>query len=198
MPKISNEEFVSDFEDFVDLATTNKAELNYSADDVVQGETLKTSLAAQLSAMQAARTALDAAEATFNGTRKTANEFQSSRKKYFASNPAVSEATKAKLNIVKPATGGAGAVAQPLDLSVEGFASGINVCKWKRNGNPQHRNFTVEYRIGETGAWLIAGTTRKTVFNHKNQSPGTKIYYRVYAHTDEEQSPHSNTAVVYA
>lgn len=190
MAKISNEQFVSDFEEFVDLATDNKAELNYSTDDLAQGETLKTTLATQLNTMQTARAALDAAEANFNETRKTANEFQSSRKKYFASNPAVSAATKAKLNIVKAATGGAGIVAQPIDLSVEGFASGINVCKWKRSGNPQHRNFTVEYRVGETGAWLIAGTTRKTVFNHKNQTPGVKIYYRVYAHTDDEQSPH--------
>jgi hypothetical protein len=198
MAKVSNEQFVMEFEDFIDMAQSNKDELNFSSADQTEGTALKTGLAAKLNTMQAARAAFDAAEADFNGTRRTASAFQSSRKKFFGSNPAVSDATKASLNIVKSTSGSAGAVNQPLNLSAEGFSSGVNTLKWERNGNPSYRNFTVEYRVGENGQWLIAGTTRKTVFNHKNQTPGTKIYYRVYAHTDDEQSPHSNTAVVYA
>lgn len=198
MAKISDEEFVSDFEDFVDTAKAKKTELNLSPEDQAQGDALTAALISELNAMQATRAAADAAEAAFNGTRKAATVFQGSRKKFFGANPNVSDATKAILKIAKPTTGGTNVVAQPLDLSVEGFANGINTSKWKRNGNPSYRKFTIEYRVGETGAWLIAGTTSKTVFNHKNQTPGVKIYYRVYAHTDDEQSPHSNTAVVYA
>lgn len=197
MAKINNEQFVSDFGEFVDTATDNKDELNYSLEDEAQGTEFKASLAAKLKTLQIVQAAFDAAEADFNEERKLATEFKKTRKKYFANNPNVSTATKSKFNISKQIYGSSGVVAQPLDLTVEGFANGINTCKWKRNHNPPLRNFTVEYRIGETGAWLIAGTTRKTVFYHKNQTPGVKIYYRVYAHTDKSQSPYSNTAVVY-
>lgn len=197
MPKISDEEFVMSFEDFVDTATANKTELNFSAEDQAEGLALKTALITELNEIQTMRATLDGKETSFSNRRKTASEFQASRKKFFGANPNVSDGLKAELKITRASAGGT-AVAQPLNLSAEGQASGINALKWERNGNPGHRNFTIEYRVGETGQWLIAGTTRKTTFNHKNQTPGVKIYYRVYAHTDEEQSPHSNTAVVYA
>jgi len=197
MARISDEEFVMNFEDFVDTAMANKTVLNYSAEDQAEGNALKADLLSDLNAIQAAQATLDGLKATFSNRRKTASEFQNSRKKYFDSNPNTTDALRAELKINKPASG-ASIVAQPLNLSAEGFESGINKLKWERNGNPQHRNFTVEYRVGETGQWLIAGTTRKTTYNHKNQTPGVKIYYRVFANTDEEQSPHSNTAVVYA
>ncbi len=198
MAKISDEQFVMEFEDFVDTALANKDELNFSPEDQALGTALKAFLSNELNDKQSTRATADAAETTFDNRRKEATEFQNSRKKFFASNPNVSASLKTQMKLIKPASSGSSIVAQPLNLSAEGFSSGNNEMKWDRNGNPPHRNFTVEYRIGEDGAWLIAGTTRKTTFIHKNQTPGVKIYYRVYAHTDDEQSPRSNTAVVYA
>jgi hypothetical protein len=193
-----DEEFVSNFEDFADNAVKSKAELNYSDDDAAQANALKTALDAELNAMQAARTIYDAAAAAFKATRKTAHEFQLSRKKYFNANPNVSPAIKAMFSPQKNAMPNANTVNPPTNLIVNGFENGENLLKWERNGNPQYRIFIVESRLGEDGPWLFAGTTRRLLFVHKNQTPGVKMYYRVYAHTDDEQSSHSNTAVVYA
>jgi hypothetical protein len=198
MPKVSDEEFVAEFKEFAEYAIEKKDEINLSPEDKVQAEAFEDSLTTQLADMAAKRLAAEESEATFAQTRAAAQNFKVSRKKFVYSNPNVSDATKAGFGPLKAAATSSSGVYQPFDLSARGFENGENHTKWKRNGNPSYRNFTVEYRIGDTGAWLIAGTTRKTSFIHKNQTAGVKIYYRVYAHSDDAQSAHSNTAVVYA
>lgn len=86
----------------------------------------------------------------------------------------------------------------PTELSVEGFSNGSNKMKFKRSGNKVNTIFDVEAKIGDTADFVIVGTTTTTTFNHKNQTPGVKVVYRVRAHRgNSEFSEYSNEAIVY-
>lgn len=198
MSKLSDEQFVADFEDFATTANNNKSELNISSEDSAEMADLAAKLTNQLNEMQSTRAAADAAEAAFSQTRKAASSFKTSRKRYFSANPNASVGLKASLGITQAnASSYAATPIQPIDLSAQGFESGVNLLKWERNGNSFNTNFIIEYRY-ESGSWLIAGSTRKTKYEHKNQTPGVKVYYRVYAERNDFQSSHSNTGIVYA
>lgn len=85
----------------------------------------------------------------------------------------------------------------PLDLLAEGFSGGNNRLKFRRNGNRPQTIFIVEAKIGAAETFSIVGTTTKTTFLHKNQTPGVKIVYRVRAQRNDEFSDYSNSAIVY-
>ena len=85
----------------------------------------------------------------------------------------------------------------PLELLVEGFSNGNNNLKFKRSGNKPSTIFNIEAKIGSAADFVIIGSTTKTTWVHKNQTPGVKIVYRVRAQRGDDYSDYSNTATVY-
>lgn len=85
----------------------------------------------------------------------------------------------------------------PLELTVTGSSNGTNALKWKGNGNKPRTIYLIEAKIGDAAKYSIIGTSTKKSFNHKDQTPGVKVIYRVRAQRGEDFSDYSNEAVVY-
>ena len=86
---------------------------------------------------------------------------------------------------------------QPADLVVEGRSNGINYLKWASGGNKPRTIYIVEAKIGDATSYVFAKSTTKTRFEHKNQTPGVRVFYRVKAVHGDLESASSNEAVVY-
>lgn len=87
---------------------------------------------------------------------------------------------------------------QPLDLVATGSSDGINRLKWSRNGNRQGVMFVIEAKTGEAGEWTIVDVVTNSKFDHKNQTPGARVQYRVKAKRGTIVSSASNIAIVYS
>jgi len=85
----------------------------------------------------------------------------------------------------------------PADLVVTGSSNGINLLKWKSGGNKQRTTYIIEAKIGAATEYIFVKATSKTRFEHKNQTPGVKVLYRVKAVHGDLESSYSNEAVVY-
>lgn len=85
----------------------------------------------------------------------------------------------------------------PADLVVTGSSNGINLLKWKSGGNKPRTTYIIEAKIGDATEYVFVKATSKTRFEHKNQTPGVKVLYRVKAVHGDLESSYSNEAVVY-
>lgn len=85
----------------------------------------------------------------------------------------------------------------PADLVVTGSSNGVNSLKWKSGGNKPRTTYIVEAKIGAAVDYVFVKATSKTRFEHKNQTPGVKVLYRVKAVHGDLESGFSNEAVVY-
>lgn len=85
----------------------------------------------------------------------------------------------------------------PTDLVVEGRSNGINYVKWKSGGNKPRTNYVLEAKIGDATEYVFVTVTAKTRYEHKNQTPGVRVLYRVKAVHNDLESACSNEAVIY-
>lgn len=115
----------------------------------------------------------------------------------FLADPNVPSSLLAELGL-NVGSGSSGPVQVPTELSAVGYDNGENKLRWNRNGNAANTVFVVEARVGNTGEWFFVDVTTKTRFTHDGQTPGTEVFYRVYAQRAGSQSGYSNIAVVYS
>ena len=52
-------------------------------------------------------------------------------------------------------------------------------------------------KTGESTTYTMVDVVTKTKYDHKNQTPGVKVSYRILAKRGEKLSGHSNIATVY-
>lgn len=86
---------------------------------------------------------------------------------------------------------------QPTDLVASGTSDGTNRMKFNRNGNKSGVLFIIEAQIGDSTVWMMIDAIKTTKYEHKNQTPGVKIRYRVRAKSGDLISSPSNVASVY-
>jgi hypothetical protein len=85
----------------------------------------------------------------------------------------------------------------PTKLSATGFSNGINKVVFTGNNKPGVVVYEVWRRQGDTGAWMLHGTTKKQSFTDSGVTPGQFYEYRVRAVAAKNTSNFSNSAVVY-
>jgi hypothetical protein len=112
-------------------------------------------------------------------------------------NPDVSDVDKIAAGIDVGETPTHTAPVTPTGLVVNGFENGTNILKWNRAGNKPSTQFIVEYREGTETEFEFLCATTKTTCEHKGVTPGMQCVYRIKAQRAGEESPYSNTAVVY-
>lgn len=152
-----------------------------------------------MQAETAARNALDAAENRTKQARANAISRMSSNDARIKPDKNIPQSLKSIAGITAPDVVPTSSVPTvPLDCAVQPNANGINLVKWNRNGNRQGTQFIVEFRVGETGAWQIAGIVTAAKFAHTGRTPGERVYYRVRAQRAGLSSANSNEAVAYA
>jgi hypothetical protein len=57
--------------------------------------------------------------------------------------------------------------------------------------------YIIEAKIGNSAEYMFVKALTKARFEHKNQTPGVRAFYRVKAIRGDLESAYSNEAVVY-
>ncbi len=191
-------EFIAWLDNFITVAQANLVELNLTADDITALENLRNSLTTKLNAKVAKREASVAATTDLKITEKQGRGLVGGYNLLFKSNKNVSATLLESLGLnandgnLTPIS-----VVQPTDLVVEGRSNGINYLKFNRNGNNPAVNFIIEAKVGEETEYHFIKVQSRTRFQHKNQTPGVRVFYRVKAVHGDLESAYSNEAVIY-
>ena len=196
--KMSDAEFSIWLKNFEAELETNKTALGVSDAQVAEVVALSGGVQTALTEKQAADETQAAKVANLRDKRKVAMKKVSYYNTIFKADETIDDSLIEQIGF-DPDSDGAASLSpqQPLDLVADGFSNGINKLKWKRNGNPQNTTFIIEGRKEADPGFSFVGTTSKSKFDHKNQQPGVRMFYRVKVQRNDEESPYSTEAVVY-
>jgi hypothetical protein len=83
-------------------------------------------------------------------------------------------------------------------LNITGCDDGVNMLKWDRSGNANGTMFLIESSLnGQTG-WELVDVTTKVTYDHIDQIPGQRQFYRIKSKRASTTSPACPPEVVYA
>lgn len=195
--KLSHTEFKSLLEEIIAKANTAPADFGLTADVMTAVGNSRAGMNTKIADNISKKDAAKASTSALNAERKSGDELVSELKAMMRLAKMPSEkfleiGLDADDVVQTPS-----APQTPLDLLVEGFSNGNNNLKFNRNGNKQNTIFNVEAKIGGAADFVIVGSTTKTTWVHKNQTPGVKVVYRVRAQRGDDYSDYSNPATVY-
>ncbi len=196
--KMTPSELLVFLTNFNTVADTNKAELSLASPQLTELQDVKNELEAKLIDRQAKQEAAIASTSALNQTVKNVNGILGAYNTTFKSNKAIPDSMIESLGFDPDDDSPTPIVAiPPSDLVVEGRSNGSNYIKFKRNGNKPVVNFILEMKMGDETQYKFVKVLSKTRFEHKNQTPGVRAFYRVKAVHSDSESTYSNEAVVY-
>lgn len=144
----------------------------------------------------------DAAKDTFDGKVTAADDAQTALETAWrpARRDAYNTADDEELRLVGLEPRKERALTTPLapsELLATPSADGINRLTWKRGDDVDSTLYDIEAQTGNSPDFALVYTTGARRFDHKNQTPGVKITYRVSARRRGISSGFSNLAQVY-
>lgn len=195
--RLSHSAFYFVLEEFFTKTDGNAATYGLTQGLVDDIKVMKNDLKADLDDQTLKQAASKAATTKTNGTRKTTDDLYAKAKRD-AKNSGTAADKLAEIGFapddLTPTPIG---VIAPIELSVVGFSNGKNSLVFNRNGNKPGTIYNAEAKIGTATSFVIIGFTKSRTFDHKNQTPGVKVVYRLRAQRGEVFSDYSNEAVVY-
>jgi len=87
---------------------------------------------------------------------------------------------------------------QPQGLKAEGSPQGVNYLNWDKGDNKQGMLYVIEARTADQAEFTLVDMVTATKYQHKNQTPGKFMLYRVKARKGDDYSIPSNEVSVYA
>lgn len=194
---MSNTELKAAIDELIAKANGNAADYGLTQDLIDEIKADNVTFEADIGNQILKKAEAKASTTKLNGTRKSLDD-KVSKAKRRAKDSGVSADKLNEIGFEADDTGlSTGDVQTPTDLLVEGFSNGTNKLRFNRNGNKPNTIFNVEAKIGDAANFVIVGSTSKTTFEHKNQTPGVKVIYRVRAQRGDDFSDYSNPATVY-
>lgn len=185
-------------ENFATVAQNNKEELGLTEEQLTVIKTTKNKYQSDLNAKQAADDNQTAKITIMRETHKEANDLVSFYNTTLKATKTISRSSLQQLGLnVTTENSSPTSPVMPTDVVAEGFSNGINKVKWKKGANISGTQYIIEAKSGDAAEFSYAGVTTKSTFEHKNQKPGVRTFYRVKAQRNDEPSPYSNEAVVY-
>jgi hypothetical protein len=185
-------------ENFATVAQTNKEELGITDEQLTAIKAIKNKYQNDLNAKQAADDIQTAKNTAMRETHKDANSLVSFYNTTLKATKTISRSSLQQLGLnITTESSFATSSVMPTNVVAEGFSNGINKIKWKKGSNISGTQYIVEAKSGEATVFSYAGVTTKSTFEHKEQRPGVRTFYRVKAQRNDESSPYSNEAVVY-
>jgi hypothetical protein len=195
---LNNADFLVWLINFINIATGNKAALGLSDAELLDLTNMQAALETLVNENQAKHEAAQAATVALKGKRLEVNQLVGYYNKIFKANPAIAASLVESLGLnANDGSLTSTVPVEPTDLVVEGRSNGINYLKFNRNGNKSTVNFIVEAKVGDAAAYSFVTVTRKQRLEHKNQTPGVRVFYRVKAVHGDLESAYSNEAVIY-
>ncbi len=196
--KMSDADFSVWLENFENVIDENLAALNLTAANLTEMQTLKEEMKNALAERQSVEEMKRAKIAVLREKRRAALKKVAYYNKILPANEAISIELIGRLGLnITVSNTATVEPSQPVGLVAESFANGINELSWKKNGNRAGTFYIIEARLETEPKFVYVGSTSKTKFEHKNQRPGVRMFYRVKALRHDEESTYSNEAVVY-
>lgn len=196
--KIKNPEFTIFVESFLVQAEENKQILNFNTTKITDLSNDNAQLKAKLLEQRNLMDSIDSVNQDVKAMREKMNKSIEYFENDADNNENVTEGMKERMGFdTNGQSSSIVGIMVPSDLLVNGTSDGINHLKWNRNGNRYGTAFIIEAKIGDSSTWTIIDVVTVTKYDHKNQTPGVKIQYRVRAKRSEMESTPSNTATVY-
>jgi hypothetical protein len=180
---------------FNNVCNINKTELGLSNADLTAIGNAYGQFSDDMVALDSAKSAYQGIVTGKNKTKSGSTTVVRTFARKFKANPAVSEATLRSLGIV--ANNSVTPVVPVTNLVVTGCDDGVNKLKFDRATNSQGTMFIIEYREEGQSDWKFAASITRTTFNHEDQTPGQKQYYRVISTRAGKSSTPCPPAVVY-
>lgn len=183
---------------FNGITVEKQSELGISAAQLDELQHFKTMLENKVNDRQATREAAAAAKIELKDVVRNVTERIGSLNKGFKSNKTIPdsliellglEANDNSLTTITPVA--------PTDLVVEGRSNGINYLRWKGGGNRSRTTYILEVKTAGSAEYKFVKALTKMRFEHKDQPPGVRAFYRVKAIHSDLESSYSNEAVVY-
>lgn len=196
--KLSNAEFVIWMQNMLTFVETNIADTDIDPTVILDAKPVRVTLATNLVEKQTLEDNLSGKTQEIKFNRKSLNKVAAKIQAALKNDEAISDSfiEQAGFNVDEGSKSPIVPI-QPTSLVVTGTSDGTNSLKFNRNGNKQGVLFIIEAKIGDTGEWGMIDAVKTTKFEHKNQTPGVKMQYRVRAKNGELISTASNVAVIY-
>ena len=151
---------------------------------------------ATMTDLEAAKLALKSATQAKDTDRKTSSAMARTLAKQIKGAPGMTDAILADLGILASAT--AGPVVTVTGLDVTGCDDGVNKLKWDRTGNAPGTMFLIETSFDGLTGWELVDVTTKVTYDHVDQIPGQRQFYRIKSKRASTTSPACPPEVVYA
>ncbi|HEY0429239.1 MAG TPA: hypothetical protein VGC76_15775 [Pyrinomonadaceae bacterium] len=194
----NNAEFLIWLDNFIKVASANKAELDLSDEKINELKALQTLFNNQLNDQQAKKEASSAATILVGASRKDWNIEVGSLNAMFKANKNVTAHLLESMGLHAHGDSAISSVpVAPVDLVVSGSSNGTNNLKFGGGGNVSRTNYIIEAKTGDANTYSFVAVTTKTRYEHKNQTPGLRVFYRVKAARNDSESSYSNEAVIY-
>jgi hypothetical protein len=191
-------EFQNFSNNFAKQAGLYQAELFLTVEQTAKLATSSTEFEGKYDAHLVAQNAAEAATGSKNESRKAFERNIRTIAGIIQANPDIPNSLREILelpvhdtthSVVNPQT--------PEALQAYGTDEGVNHLDWKPGENKSGTMYVIEAKIGDELSFSMIDVVTKTKYDHKEQTPGVRISYRVRAKRGEKLSEHSNTATVY-
>jgi hypothetical protein len=173
-----------------------ETEIGLSAQQILQIQSQAAEFSASYDTVEAMKLELKGEIAGKDESRRTSTSNARTLAKQIKGTPGVTPQILGALGIVSSSTNGP--VVPVTDLTVQGCSDGVNMLKWKRNGNAQGTMFLIESRLEGSSSWNLVSAVSKTSFNDIDQIPGQTQYYRIKSVRAGVTSSPCDPAVVYS
>ncbi|MBC8384797.1 MAG: fibronectin type III domain-containing protein [Candidatus Cloacimonetes bacterium] len=185
-------------ENFNNVADENKVVLKLSDEEIIKFIEKATDFKSKLSESVAAQIAAAEAVVAKNLSREDLTVFYKGHIAKFQVDNEIPDTLRASLGItIRDKIPSHVPAYKPEDLKAEGKASGTIVLDWKAGQNKQNTLYIIESRHADQPDFVRVDMVTATKYNHKNQTPGKFVTYRIIARRGDEYSEPSNEASVY-
>ncbi len=195
---MSDKEIPSYTDNFNKEADTYKTELKIAIEDITILNNTALDFQTKLNASVAAQIAATEAVVAKNNSRKALEETYKEYIAKFQADKQLPDTIRAALKItIKDTTPTPRIPHQPQDLVVKGIPEGENQLNWDAGENKPGMMYQIEAQTDVNVGFVLVDVVTKTKYDHKHQTPGVRVDYRVRAKRDDELSIPSNIATVY-
>jgi hypothetical protein len=181
---------------FAAKCETYETLVNFNVEQLAAVNAQNTAFATAMDDLEEAKLAYQNAVQAKDSARKSSVALARAYAKQIKGTPGVTPAIQSDFGILSNST--VGPVVVVSGLNITGCDDGVNMLKWDRTGNANGTMFLIESSLnGQTG-WELVDVTTKVTYDHIDQIPGQRQFYRIRSKRGNTTSQACPPEVVYA
>lgn len=181
---------------FAAKCDTYETLIGFTAEQLGAISLQSTGFATSMNNLEEAKLALKTTAQAKDTSKKTSTALARSYAKQIKGTQGVTNAILADFGIL--ASSSVGPVVTVTNLNVVGCDDGVNKLKWDRTGNANGTMFLIESSFDGLTGWELVDVTTKVTYDHIDQIPGQRQFYRIKSKRASTTSPACPPEVVYA